>query len=78
MENGSDDVLDCLVIGGGPGGLTAAVYLARYLRRVLVVDAGDSRLKWIPRSHNMIGFPDGVPGPGTARAAEGACGPLRR
>ena len=57
------DILDCLVIGGGPGGLTAAIYLARFRRRVLVVDAGESRAEWIPRSHNHAGFPDGIPGP---------------
>jgi thioredoxin reductase (NADPH) len=57
------DILDCLVIGGGPGGLTAAIYLARFRRRLLVVDAGESRAEWIPRSHNHAGFPDGIPGP---------------
>jgi thioredoxin reductase (NADPH) len=56
------DVLDALVIGGGPAGLTAAIYLARFRRRALVVEAGDSRCDWIPRSHNHPGFPDGVRG----------------
>jgi thioredoxin reductase (NADPH) len=55
--------LDCVVIGAGPGGLTAAIYLARYLRYVLVVDDGRSRALWIPRSHNCPGYPDGIPGP---------------
>jgi thioredoxin reductase (NADPH) len=53
---------EVLVIGGGPAGLTAALYLARYKRDVLVVDAGDSRAKWIPRSHNVGGFPQGIAG----------------
>jgi thioredoxin reductase (NADPH) len=56
-------VLDCVVIGAGPGGLTAAIYLARYLRDVLVVEDGRSRALWIPRSHNCPGYPDGIPGP---------------
>jgi len=49
-------MLDCLIIGGGPAGLTAATYLARYRRKVLVVDEGDSRAAWIPNSHNYPGF----------------------
>ncbi len=55
-------MLDCLIIGGGPGGLTAAIYLARFRRRFLLIDAGSSRASWIPMSHNHAGFPDGVAG----------------
>jgi len=58
----SDEILDCLVVGGGPAGLTAAIYLARYRRNALVVDAGESRATWIPRSHNHAGFPEGING----------------
>jgi thioredoxin reductase (NADPH) len=43
--------------------LTAAIYLARYLRDVLVLDDGRSRALWIPRSHNCPGYPEGIPGP---------------
>lgn len=53
---------DFLVIGAGPAGLTAATYLARFRRRVLVIDGGASRASWIPVSHNLIGFPDGISG----------------
>jgi thioredoxin reductase (NADPH) len=53
---------DCLIIGGGPAGLTAAIYLARYRRRVLVLDSGNSRAAWIPTSHNYPGFEDGIGG----------------
>ncbi len=54
--------MDCLVIGGGPAGLAAAVYLARFRRDVVVVDGGASRASWIPVSHNIVGFPEGVSG----------------
>jgi len=54
--------MDCLIIGGGPAGLTAAIYLARFRRRCLLVDTGASRAAWIPVSHNHPGFPDGIPG----------------
>lgn len=55
-------VLDCLVVGAGPAGLTAATYLARFHRDFVVVDAGKSRARWIPESHNCPGFPFGVGG----------------
>ena len=54
---------ECLIIGGGPAGLTAATYLGRFRRKVLVVDAGDSRAMSIPKSHNYPGFADGIAGP---------------
>src|SRR5918911_386823 len=54
---------DCLIIGGGPAGLTAAVYLARFRRRVLVVDSGAPRAAWIPTSHNIPFFAEGIAGP---------------
>jgi thioredoxin reductase (NADPH) len=54
--------IDCLVVGGGPAGLTAATYLARYRRRPVLVDAGQSRARLIPASHNAPGFPFGVAG----------------
>lgn len=57
-----NDLYDCLIIGGGPAGLTAATYLGRFRRRVIVVDAGQSRAKWIPITHNCPGFPDGIAG----------------
>lgn len=55
-------LLDCLVIGGGAAGLTAAIYLARYRRRFMLLDAGASRLRKIPTSHNYPGFAKGVHG----------------
>lgn len=57
-----DHPLDCLIVGGGPAGLTAAIYLARFHLDIAVVDSGHSRASWIPVSHNHAGFPDGIPG----------------
>lgn len=53
---------DCVIIGGGPGGLTAAIYLARFHLNITVIDAGQSRALWIPTTHNHAGFPDGISG----------------
>ncbi|WP_434603508.1 NAD(P)/FAD-dependent oxidoreductase [Pseudomonas sp. Z4-7] len=59
---GGDVDLDCLIVGAGPAGLTAAVYLSRFHRQVLVADGGRSRASLIPRSHNYPGFPPGISG----------------
>lgn len=55
-------MLDCLIVGGGPAGLTAAIYLARYRRSALVVDEAKSRCAWISTSHNLAGFTGGIRG----------------
>ena len=55
-------IADCLVVGAGPAGLTAGLYLRRFLRRVVIVDAGNSRARWIPESNNYPGFPNGING----------------
>lgn len=54
---------ECLIVGGGPAGLTAAIYLARFRRKTLVIDSGASRAALIPTSHNYPGFFNGIHGP---------------
>ena len=53
---------DVIIVGAGPAGLTAATYLGRFRRKVLMLDGGRSRADWIPESHNTPGFPRGVGG----------------
>ena len=56
------DTFDTLIVGAGPAGLTAAIYLARFRRRVLLADTGESRADWIPTSRNLPGFAKGLHG----------------
>ena len=53
---------DALIVGAGPAGLTAAIYLARFRRDVVVIDSGHSRALRIPTTHNYPGFPSGISG----------------
>lgn len=53
---------DVVIVGGGPAGITAAIYLARFRRSVIVIDANQSRVSKIPRSHNYPGFIEGISG----------------
>ena len=55
-------VLDASIIGAGPAGLTAATYLRRFHRDIVVIDGHASRARWIPKSHNIPGFPLGIAG----------------
>lgn len=57
-----DTDCDCLIVGGGPAGLTAAIYLGRFHRRVILVDKDEGRMATIPISHNHAGYPGGIPG----------------
>jgi thioredoxin reductase (NADPH) len=58
----NERLVDCVIIGGGPAGLSASIYLARYRRNIMLIDAGASRAALIPLSHNYPGFPDGISG----------------
>ena len=54
--------LDVLVVGAGPAGLTAGIYLRRFRRKIAIADAGRSRARLIPLSRNYPGFPEGIAG----------------
>jgi thioredoxin reductase (NADPH) len=52
--------VDCVIVGGGAAGLSAAVNMGRMRRSVLLVDERD-RFLWHHVAYNVLGFPDGVP-----------------
>src|SRR5690606_4713071 len=55
-------VEDCIIVGAGPAGLTAAIYLARFHLSIRLFDSGTSRAALIPCTHNHAGFPEGISG----------------
>jgi thioredoxin reductase len=55
-------VYDCIIIGGGPAGLTCAIFLGRYRRRVLLIDAGKPRNYASSGIHGFLGQHGILPG----------------
>ena len=46
---------DAVVVGGGPAGLSAALWLARYRCSVAVLDSGEHRNRWVDYAHGYLG-----------------------
>lgn len=57
-----DTYYDSIIVGGGPAGLTALIYLARSGRRAAVLHAVDSRCATIKKSVNHSGFDHHISG----------------
>jgi thioredoxin reductase (NADPH) len=58
----TDQIYDVLVIGGGAAGLSAGIYLQRYLLSTLIIDKGKARSFWMQELHNYLGLPPDTPG----------------
>ncbi len=71
-----DAPYDAVIIGGGPAGLTCAIFLGRYRRRVLVIDAGHPRNEATEGVHGFLGHHSIKPGELIARgrAEAESCG----
>ncbi|WP_019499625.1 NAD(P)/FAD-dependent oxidoreductase [Pseudanabaena sp. PCC 6802] len=53
---------DAIIVGGGAGGLSAAIYLARYRLSCLVIEKGRGRSLWMQHLTNYLGLPPDTPG----------------
>lgn len=49
-----EKIYDCIIIGAGPGGLQAAIYLGRYNRDVLLIDRGGGRTQHAKHIENFL------------------------
>ncbi|QWC19929.1 NAD(P)/FAD-dependent oxidoreductase [Halorubrum sp. 2020YC2] len=58
----SDDEYDIAVVGGGPAGLTTALYGARLGHETVLIDRGGGRAAMMADTHNVIGVTEEVSG----------------
>ncbi len=58
----SKNIYDVAIVGGGPAGLSAALWLARYLHKVVLIDSGDPR-NWESRGINGFLGSQGIRSP---------------
>jgi len=63
-------MIDVAIIGGGPAGLSAAVYTARADQETVVFDSGGGTTREVDAMENVYGFPDGVTGPELVRRGQ--------
>lgn len=54
---------DTIIIGAGPAGISASLYVKRANLNVLVLYFGDGNLEKAHKIDNYYGFPDGISGP---------------
>ena len=62
IQPSTEKIYDTIIVGGGAGGLSAGVYLQRYLLNTLIIDKGKARSFWMQELHNYLGLPPDTPG----------------
>ena len=62
LDQKLNHVYDVIIVGGGAGGLSAAIYLQRYRLSCLVIEKGRGRSFWMQDLRNYLGLPPTTPG----------------
>lgn len=62
IPESTNRIYDTIIVGGGAGGLSAGIYLQRYLLNTLIIDKGKARSFWMTELHNYLGLPPDTPG----------------
>lgn len=62
LDTRIDTLYDAIVVGGGMGGLSAAIYLARYGLKCLIIEKGRGRSFWMQDLRNYVGLDPDTPG----------------
>jgi len=55
LRMSDEKVYDCIIVGAGPGGLQAAIYLARFSKDVLLIDRSGGRTRHAKHIENYLG-----------------------
>lgn len=62
LDERLNHLYDVIIVGGGAGGLSAAIYLQRYRLSCLVIEKGRGRSFWMQDLRNYLGLPPTTPG----------------
>jgi thioredoxin reductase (NADPH) len=62
LDQRLNHLYDVIIVGGGAGGLSAAIYLQRYRLSCLIIEKGRGRSFWMQDLRNYLGLPPTTPG----------------
>jgi thioredoxin reductase (NADPH) len=62
LDASLETIYDAIIVGGGMGGLSAAIYLCRYGLKCLVIEKGKGRSLWMQDLRNYLGLDPHTPG----------------
>lgn len=62
LDQRLNHLYDVIIVGGGAGGLSAAIYLQRYRLSCLVIEKGRGRSFWMQELRNYLGLRPETPG----------------